>query len=385
MFDYQISREKFIVNAVGKKMTDTDYTEVMSSDFDDKPESLSTQYFNICNYTLMTSIPEMLSEWWSYSGKSVAEFLESEELSEVINEKTFVDILVGKYKLTNQLLPLIRAKVPYNVSLNKLYSLNKNFSVEHPKAKLLYVDNEKLHALLRKIYLQKKEKRKTQIKDWQQENKDKIAQVKARYIESHKEEIKKRKKEYRETHREQIKAYKESRREITNRQQRERYHADIESSREKGRMYSKIYKEQNREKVLQSQRKYREGHREEIKIKRQKRMEDAEYREHLRAVKNANYHKNAAKIQQRKTQRRLENLEESLLKEREYGKVYRDKHREEINIRDRERYQANLLENRQKSAERARKYRNKLRFRKETGKVIMPLLDAIINAKTKTH
>lgn len=69
-------------------MADTDYAEMLSSDYEDKPESLSAQYFNICNYTLMISIPEMLSEWWSYSGKSVKEFLESEELSEIINEKT---------------------------------------------------------------------------------------------------------------------------------------------------------------------------------------------------------------------------------------------------------------------------------------------------------
>lgn len=139
-------------------MAEKNYIDILSSDFEEKAENLSTQYLNICNYTLLTSIPEMLSEWWTYSGKSIEEFLESEELSEVIDEKTFVDVLVGKYTFTNQFLPLIRDKMPYNVTLNKLYSLNKSFRAEHPEAKLLQVDNDKLHAVLRKIYLRKKEK-----------------------------------------------------------------------------------------------------------------------------------------------------------------------------------------------------------------------------------
>lgn len=64
-------------------MAEKNYIDILSSDFEDKAENLSTQYLNICNYTLLTSIPEMLSEWWTYSGKSIEEFLESEELSEV--------------------------------------------------------------------------------------------------------------------------------------------------------------------------------------------------------------------------------------------------------------------------------------------------------------
>lgn len=281
-------------------------------------------------------------------------------------------------------MPLIRAKIPYNVTLNKLYTLNKNFAAEHPKAEMLSVDNNKLHALLRKIYLQKKEKKKNRINDWRQEHKEEISQVRARYVQSHQEEIKERRKEYRETHREQIKAYKESRREITNRQRRERYHADIENSREKKRIHSKKYKEQNREKVLQRQRKYRQEHKEKINIKQQKRLEDAEYRAHINALKNASYHKNAAKIQQRKSQRRLANIEEALLKERQYCEVYRNRHKEEINARNREKYRENLLENRKKNTERTKKYRNKQRFRKETGKVIISLLDAIVAHKSNS-
>ena len=358
-------------------MEDTDNKEKLLPKFNDEDKSLSIQYLNINRYTLLTSIPEMISEWWAYSGKSAEDFLKSEELSEVIDEKIFIDILIGKYKFSTRFLSLLQEKIPYNITLNKLYSLNKSFAAEHPEAEILSVDSNKLQSLLRKIYLRKKESKKKRIKKWQQENKEAIAESKARYRESHKEEIREKKRKYRETHREQIKAYKKSRREITNRQQREKYHADIEKSREKGRMYSKRYKEQNRDKVLLSQRKYREKHKDDIKQRLQERLENAEYCEHLRMMKRASYHKNAAQIQQRKTQRRLENLEEALLKERKYGEVYRNKHRAEINARSRAKYEENLLENRKKCAERTRKYRNKKRFKKETSKIIMPLLSAI--------
>ena len=68
-------------------------------------------------------------------------------------------------------------------------------------------------------------------------------------------------------------------------------------------------------------------------------------------------------------------------KEREYGKVYRDKHREDINARSREKYRENLQENRKKCVERTRIYRNKKRFKEETSKIIMPLLSAIVAYK----
>lgn len=359
----------------------------MISDKSDKTETagLSKQYLNISYYTLLTSIPEMLSEWWSYSGKDVKNFIKDEDLSEIIDEKTFADILIGRYKFTNQFLSLMRAKIPYDITLDKLYFLNKTFEKEHPEAETLCVDSDKLHLLLRKIYLQKKEKRKNQILNWQKEHKESRAKIRALYLEKHKEEIQKRRKEYRETHREQIKAYKESHREISNLRQRERYHADIEKSREKGRLHQKQYREQNKEKIHERDRKYRAEHKEEIKQNRQSRLENEEYRTHVREIKRANYHKNAARIQQKRKQQRLEKIEEALIKERQYGAVYRNKHRDEINARGRQKYQENLTENRKKSVIRTKKYRNKLRFKNTTGKIIMPLLSALAIHKANSE
>ena len=355
--------------------------ELPNNPYLDKEENLSTQFLNISHYTLLDDIPEMLCEWWSATKKEVRTFIQDEGLSEFVDDKTFIDILLGKYYFSNYFLMLIREKLPYNISIEKLYRSNKKFIQSHRAASKLIVDDRLIIKALKGVYAQKKDDRDAYIKNWHLKHKLNGAEAVARYRMLHKEEIKESKKKYRETHKEEIRAYKKSRREKDNEQQRQRYHRDIEKSREQGRTYQKKFYQKHKTEILAQQAEYRLLHREEILERARQRMENEEYRLRVRERGRANYRKNSAEIQQRRKQKRLQNLEQAKALEREYGKTYREKNREKINARNRANYQNKLLENRKINAEKQKKYRNKKRFKEETGKIIMPLLNALLLSK----
>ena len=60
-----------------------------------------------------------------------------------------------------------------------------------------------------------------------------------------------------------------------------------------------------------------------------------------------------------KIQKRLENIDEALIKERKYGAAYRERNRDKINQKNKEIYLADLEENRRKNAEKKRAWREK--------------------------
>lgn len=202
----------------------------------DRDDIVSRKFMNISSYTVLENIPEMLSEWWSNSGKDMKTFLKDEDLINITDEQTFTEILVGKYSFPTCFLLLLKEKLPYNVTLEKLYHLNKDFCKKHSGVPVLKTSADTILSVLKKIYKTKKEKRQKAISVWHADHKERGRASSARYRRLHPEKIKESKRIYRETHKEQIRAYKKSRRAITNEQQRERYHNDIEKSREKGRI-----------------------------------------------------------------------------------------------------------------------------------------------------
>lgn len=127
--------------------------------FVDTQEQLSNQFFNVSNYTILESIPEILCEWWSNTRKDIREFLDSEGFSSVIDDKMFVDVLLGKYYFSNYFLMLIREKLPYHVTLEKLYHINKNFMKNHRDAELLKINEALVIKMLKAFYAQKRKKR----------------------------------------------------------------------------------------------------------------------------------------------------------------------------------------------------------------------------------
>ena len=354
-----------------------------ANEYFERTESLSEGFLHISHYTLLDGVPEILSEWWSSTLKDMNSFLKDEGLSEVIDDKTFTDILIGKYHFSNAFLLFIHEKLPCKIKIETLYRYNKLFMKQHPNAQRLKTDDEAIRDILRRNFARKRQKRKQDIREWHLTHKERSLIAAKKYRITHQEQIKQSKKLYRETHKEQIRAYKISRREISNEQERKRYRADIEKNRELDRKYRKKYYAENREKILERQAKYRLAHRDEINERFAKRMENEQYRSKIRARQRASYHRNAAEIQERRKQQKLQNLEQVRAKDKIYGKTYREKHREEIRARNRASYQENLVENRKKSAEKQRKYQAKKRFVTKTGPIIMPLLEAIIAQKNQ--
>lgn len=351
------------------------------NEYFDKEEKLSEQFLHISPYTLLESIPEMLSEWWASTQKDMHTFLEDNGLSKVIDDKTFTDILLGKYYFSDTFLVLLKEKIPYNISLEKLYWHNKSFIKKHSKAEQLKTDDDLVINLLKEIRAKKKEEKKKHLRAIRLMYKKKAAEASARYRSTHKEEIKESKKKYRQTHKKEIKAYRASRREKDNELQHKRYVANLEENRAKGRIYGKKRYQEHKGEILARQTEYRSQHREEINERRRKRMENEEYRFKARERYKAYYDQNSAEVKERRKQRRLQNIEEVRSQEKIYGKTYREKHREEIRARNRAHYREDLQNSREKSAERQRKYRNKKRFKTETSKMIMPLLSALVASK----
>ena len=347
----------------------------------DREENLSNRFLNISRYTLLEDIPEMLCEWWSGTEKDLQSFLKDEGLSEVIDEQTFIDIVLKKYYFSDRFLVFLKDKVPYNVSIEKLYRRNKTFMKKHPEAECLKLNEELVSRLLKGVYDQKKEDRRQYVRDWHMEHKAEGIEASHKYYQLNKEKIRIRKKIYRIVHKEEIKAYKKSRREIENEQQRLRYHADIEKSREKRRLYNQNMSEEQKAKLTEYKAECSRTHREQINERERERMKDETNRLRKQQKDRARYHQNSAEIQEKKRQKRLNNLEEARAKERAYGKTYRDKHREEIREKNRAKYQENLLESRKKGAERQKSYCARKRFREVTSKMIMPLLSALILSK----
>lgn len=349
----------------------------------DREEQLSEQFLNISSYTLLDDIPEMLCEWWSSTKKDLHTFLVDEGLTQIIDDKTFENIVLGKYYFSNYFLLFIKEKLPYNVSIEKLYRHNKNFIKEHKEAEELRVNEELIVKWLKDFYAQKSTKRKQSIFEWQQTHKSKMAEARARYYQTHKEKEKEYKKQYRETHKEEIRAYKRGRREIENEQQRKRYHANIEKEREKRRLYIQNMSEEQKAKLAEHKAEYDRTHREQINARVRQFMRDESHRYARREKDRVRYRKKATEIQAKRKLQRLENLEVAKTKEREYGKVYRNKHREEINAKNRASYYENLEENRKRNAEKQKIFRAKKRFKTETGPMVMRLLDAILLSKCK--
>ena len=357
-------------------------SDIPNNPYVDKEEQLTEQFFNVSHYTLMEDIPEMLCEWWSSTQKDITAFLADEGLSEFLDEKKFIDVLLGKHYFSNYFLMLVKEKIPYNVTIEKLYRSNKNFIKRHQEAELLKVDDALIISVLKDTYAKRKKARTQYIREWHENNKSRGIAARARYYLLHRDKELEYKKKYRETHKEEIRAYKQSRREIENEQQRRRYHADIEKNREKKRLYNQNMSEEQKAKAKQQKAEYDRTHRDEINQRIREHMKDENCRRIKREKDRARYKKNAKKIQAKRSEQRLQNIEQCRAKEREYGKIYREKHREEIRAKSRASYQANLEQNRLKNAEKQKQCRAKKRFRTETGPVVMSLLDAIIKAKT---
>lgn len=188
------------------------------------------------------------------------------------------------------------------------------------------------------------------------------------------------------------------------------------------RIASKKYRETHPEIVKARRKKYWETHKEEIKAKNAKYRQ--EHREELRAK--AQKRREAAKERKRKIEeekRRAEELKKAALKEasRLRNIVYREKNREAIRLRANERRlqlkeknpelikeydkKANQRQSRVEAGKRyyerhkeiitqkaqdnpkvkeyKKRYKAKQRFKNTTGKVIIPLLQGIINFKSK--
>lgn len=82
----------------------------------DKSEQISRNFLNISRYTLFDNISEMISEWWSCSQKDIPTFLKDEDLSDIINEQEFTDIVLGKYYFSPLFLSILKkAAIQYFV------------------------------------------------------------------------------------------------------------------------------------------------------------------------------------------------------------------------------------------------------------------------------
>lgn len=209
--------------------------------FDRKGDNIPVHFLNISYYRVLDSVPEIISEWWSSTGKDINTFLKDEHLSEILDEQMFINIITGKYNLDIKFLLLIKEKIPCDMQIEKLYRLNQKFCKLHREVEDLPIKGEALVALLKQLYIEKKEQRAESIKLWHSNHKERAAEASARYRRLHHDKVIEYKRKYRETHKEQIKAYKASRREITNEQQRQRYRKDIEKSRALGRAHQKKY------------------------------------------------------------------------------------------------------------------------------------------------
>ena len=108
-----------------KKMNVKKEINLPANQYVDRAEKLSDRFLNISCYTLLESIPEMLSEWWTASKQDIPSFSHNTELSKIITEKDFIDIVVGKYYFSNTFMMLIKEKIPYKVTFNTLYHLIK--------------------------------------------------------------------------------------------------------------------------------------------------------------------------------------------------------------------------------------------------------------------
>lgn len=346
-----------------------------------KESNLEKKYVTFNVYSALSSIPEIMCEWWASSGKDINSFLKDVELDTIITEEQFIDSILGKYYFSNAFMYLIKLKLPNIIATEKLYYLNNQ--LRKSNASKLKLDKIKLSSAIKEILETRKSIRKESILHWHKEHKEAGRLAAQRYREAHPEEVKAAKKKYRQEHKEQIRAYKLSRRDIENEQQRKRYHENIDESRKKARENYKKYRENHLEEKRLRDKRYRETHKDEIKQRRQIRMNDEEYCMKRRALRREQYKINAREILEKRKKARLDNIDTAKQQERKYGATYRSKHKEEINERNRKRYQENLELNRIKSAEKQRKYRIKKRFKEQTSPVIFSLLDALISHKEK--
>ncbi|MBO5833451.1 MAG: hypothetical protein J6R22_00630 [Alphaproteobacteria bacterium] len=196
----------------------------------------------------VSTLAEVFLEYYLFDAdtpKTIEDFLTTEELNDVFTADQIMNLMCGRACLHNDLVSLIHTKLPFEISLGRLYKLNANAflmgAAEISPAEMVNLSKKET---------EEKQKKKRETK----------AEYNRRYREKHADKIKQQQKEYYQANREQRLARARARYAENPETFSARLHTYYVTHTEKCLARDRKYRQENHEHILRRNRAYRIAH-----------------------------------------------------------------------------------------------------------------------------
>ncbi len=268
-------------------MPDTGLGTVMAcSDWvlDDDGRGAACLYIGEGVSSQISSLSELFLEWYLFDSnekKNVSKFLKTENLEKVWTEKQFMDLMCGNAYLGDDIVEFLVAKLPFDITRDKIYRLNalakrgayeiklsdvgKNYVVQYCSAfrdATLVEKREKNRGYSKKYRDINRDEINARARQKRRDNGDEVRAKQREYVNRPdvKPRVRAAQKKYRDANRDEINTRERARRapirDEINARERERRAANIEHCRELSRANAKRYAARHPEKIREKQKRY---------------------------------------------------------------------------------------------------------------------------------
>ena len=221
------------------------------------------------------SLGEVFLEWYLFdpnSQKSIENFLQTEDLTNIFTEQQFMDLLCGKAYLDDALVKFVLLKLPFPLSFNKLGYLNSHVKNGYLIESDYHTIIDKIRVQIQKINQTRKTDRKNKRRIYVQKNREHIRQKKREYNARNRERVNQQKREYwsknrekyLENHKKWVREHPEYERKRAQKPQRKKYMQE----------YHKRYAEKNREAVQKQKKAWYEANKAKCAEQQQARLQN---------------------------------------------------------------------------------------------------------------
>ena len=234
----------------------------------------------------ISTLPELFLEWYLFDSsyeKNIPQFLKDEGLDDIFTEPEFMDLMCGSTYMDKDMIQLISLKIPFQISIPRIQSLNDTLSRQNPQAYIVSSPSnihDKTSEVYQSVQREKQEREQEHAKEYYAANQERIKKRHHEYYERNKTTLREKQKIYEQENIEHHLSYQaryraEHREELREYHRRYRKdHADVVSMRKKKCYEAKKeqYQRKNRENYEKNKEKYlaqQKKHREKLKQKAQ--------------------------------------------------------------------------------------------------------------------